>query len=218
MALIAICGTDVAVQLRWSEMLRAAGHDAIAVTPASLCKGLSARADACLFDLGAGSRVDPSTLLAAVESCPNTPFVAMTARPEAQEGLRLLRAGLRGYCNRLLSSGVMDAVLATVRSGEIWAGRQVTDLLLGVALSQQHESSSAEGALLGQLTTREAEIAEQVAAGLSNKVIAIENGITERTVKAHLNSIFRKTGIRNRVQLALAVANNGASPRQLSSA
>ena len=58
----------------------------------------------------------------------------------------------------------------------------------------------------GQLTAREAGIARQVAAGHSNKVIAADSGISERTVKAHLNSIFRKTGIRNRVQLALAVS------------
>ena len=59
---------------------------------------------------------------------------------------------------------------------------------------------------------------EQVAAGQSNKMIAAEAGITERTVKTHLNNIFRKTGVRNRVQLALAVNDAEDLPRRLSSA
>jgi DNA-binding NarL/FixJ family response regulator len=68
----------------------------------------------------------------------------------------------------------------------------------------------------GQLTARETEIAEQVAAGHSNKVIAAENGISERTVKAHLNAIFRKTGLHNRVQLALAVSQANRDSWRLS--
>lgn len=42
-----------------------------------------------------------------------------------------------------------------------------------------------------------------VAAGLSNKEIAEEMSITVRTVKAHLTSVFNKTGLRDRVALAL---------------
>lgn len=68
------------------------------------------------------------------------------------------------------------------------------------------------------MTAREMEVAEQVAAGYSNKLIAAEAGITERTVKAHLNSIFRKTGIRNRVQLALAISQANEGSAHLSNA
>ncbi|RZV48239.1 MAG: response regulator transcription factor, partial [Pseudomonadales bacterium] len=93
---------------------------------------------------------------------------------------------------------------------------QVTDYLLKVALAEKTKASAPKESLLGQLTAREAGIAKQVAAGHSNKVIAADSGISERTVKAHLNSIFRKTGIRNRVQLALAVSQANENPRRLS--
>jgi two-component system nitrate/nitrite response regulator NarL len=53
------------------------------------------------------------------------------------------------------------------------------------------------------LTNREREVTELVAVGMCNKEIARELGITEGTVKQHLNAIFRKTGFHNRTTLAV---------------
>lgn len=170
----------------------------------------------CLYDLGPRGGADCAMLSEAVHVLPGTQFVALSARPDAQEGLRLLRSGIRGYCNRLASASVVDALLETVESGQVWAGKQVVDYLLHAAISSTSPEPQSIPPLLRELTKREAQIAEQVAAGLSNKVIAAENGITERTVKAHLNKIFRKTGMRNRVQLALALAQTEAEPRKIS--
>ena len=111
---------------------------------------------------------------------------------------------------------MLAVLISTVASGEIWAGKQVTDYLLKIALAEKTKAPAPRESLFGQLTTREAGIARQVAAGHSNKVIAADSGISERTVKAHLNSIFRKTGISNRVQLALAVSQANEGPRRLS--
>lgn len=60
---------------------------------------------------------------------------------------------------------------------------------------------------LNELTSRELMVAEQVAHGASNREIAEALDITERTVKAHLSAIFEKLGVRDRVQLALAMNN-----------
>ena len=59
--------------------------------------------------------------------------------------------------------------------------------------------------LLHQLTKREDQIARLVAAGLSNLAIAERLGITERTVKAHLSSMYSKTSTTGRLGLALLV-------------
>ena len=50
-------------------------------------------------------------------------------------------------------------------------------------------------------------VALEVAKGATNKEIAATLGITERTVKSHLTLIFDKTGVRDRVQLALLLNN-----------
>jgi two-component system, NarL family, nitrate/nitrite response regulator NarL len=55
------------------------------------------------------------------------------------------------------------------------------------------------------LSPRELEVASLVARGLSNKQFARSLGITESTVKIHLNSIFRKLGATNRYKLILSI-------------
>ena len=217
MALILFVGTDSGILNRWLNAARLSGYEAAVVPPATLLTASRPQAHLCVYDLGVSGGADTRALIDAVHEMPESRLIALTARPDSQEGLRLLRAGVRGYCNRLASAKIIAALLSTVESGEVWAGKQVTDYLLTAALAKPPTRRIAQTGLLDQLTAREAEIAQQVAAGRSNKVIAADNSITERTVKAHLNSIFRKTGIRNRVQLALAVAQIEDDRRQLSS-
>jgi DNA-binding NarL/FixJ family response regulator len=53
------------------------------------------------------------------------------------------------------------------------------------------------------LSDREREVVQLVARGLSNKLIARELGISEKTVKAHLTTIFQRIGVTDRVQAAM---------------
>jgi two-component system, NarL family, nitrate/nitrite response regulator NarL len=215
--LLRIVGGDHALLIRWAEAARACGLGT-AILPAASLVERSATDGYCLWDLGPRPCMDLADAERALATSSGAGFVFLSARPDAHEGLRLLRAGARGYANRLASSAVLAAVLESVRDGELWAGRQVTDYLLARAL-EKPAPSAAEPGLLDRLSGREAEVATRVAAGASNKVIASDMAITERTVKAHLNSIFRKTGIRNRVQLALAVgagSEPGSGRRQSS--
>ena len=212
MVMIAALGRDMGVLRRWTQALRDHGHECTVMMPGE-AGGLAP--SLCLFDLGSRGEADLSVLIDAIAAAPTMHFVAMTARPNAGEGLTLLRAGARGYCNRLAAPGVLNALVTSVEHGEIWAGKQVTDHLLQAALGSAPVTVAED--LNSHLTPREQQIAQQVAAGLSNKVIAAESGITERTVKAHLNSIFRKTGIRNRVQLALAITQSDDGRQRSSS-
>ena len=203
MAMIAAVGRDMGVLRRWTEALCETGHVCTVVMPDDLARQAPS---VCLYDLGPRGDANLSGLIDAIVAGPALHFVAMSARPNATEGLTLLRAGARGYCNRLAAPGVLNALVTSVDHGEIWAGKQVTDHLLRAAIGTVPVTGAED--LISQLTPREQQIAQQVAAGRSNKVIAADAGITERTVKAHLNSIFRKTGVRNRVQLALAIGRS----------
>jgi DNA-binding NarL/FixJ family response regulator len=58
------------------------------------------------------------------------------------------------------------------------------------------------------LTTREAEVLELVRTGLANKQIARRLGISERTVKAHLTSVFQRIGVADRTQAAIWAERN----------
>ena len=61
------------------------------------------------------------------------------------------------------------------------------------------------GAWSVSLTEREREVAIAVAQGASNKEIARQLDITERTIKAHVGAILEKLGVRDRLQLSLIV-------------
>ena len=65
-----------------------------------------------------------------------------------------------------------------------------------------------EGAGWTVLTARERDVIHPVAEGKSNKLIAMELGISMRTVEAHRARIFYKMGVRNAVQLAREVCTN----------
>ena len=58
------------------------------------------------------------------------------------------------------------------------------------------------------LTEREFEVAKAVALGASNKEIATQLGITERTIKAHVGAVLEKLQVRDRLQLALLVKDS----------
>jgi DNA-binding NarL/FixJ family response regulator len=60
-----------------------------------------------------------------------------------------------------------------------------------------------------ELTDRERDVLRLVAAGKPNKLIARELGISEKTVKAHLTSIFRSIGVDDRTQAALWASRHG---------
>jgi two-component system nitrate/nitrite response regulator NarL len=59
--------------------------------------------------------------------------------------------------------------------------------------------------LAAVLTQRELEVARTVVSGASNKEIARQLGITERTVKSHVGAIFEKLQVRDRLQLAMLI-------------
>jgi DNA-binding NarL/FixJ family response regulator len=74
-----------------------------------------------------------------------------------------------------------------------------------------HEAESApdEPAVAGMLTSREQEVLELLAAGLSNRHIARRLGIAEKTVKNHLAAVFSKLGVHDRTQAAVYAIRAG---------
>jgi DNA-binding NarL/FixJ family response regulator len=142
--------------------------------------------------------------------------IAATARPTESEGVAVLRAGARGYCDRDLDPALLRKAVDVVQRGEVWASRVLIARLveqLAAAIMQPAHATAAAGSRLDVLTARERQIALLVGAGAANKEIGHRLGVTERTVKAHLTAIFRKLGVTDRLRLALAL--NGSAPRSL---
>jgi predicted ATPase/DNA-binding CsgD family transcriptional regulator len=90
------------------------------------------------------------------------------------------------------------AARQAVAAGEAFTAEQT----IAYALRGDDAAGSADPAGVGPLTRREAQIAELVAAGLSNRQLASRLGIAERTVEAHLDNVRAKLDLRSRTQVA----------------
>lgn len=146
---------------------------------------------------------------AAVKFCrehSDTPMICMAGKPDETEGLQLVSVGARGYCNRYIAPELLEKAIGVVNVGEVWLGRKlITKLMANLAQLSQQTKREHEDAKLDLLTDREKEIARLVGGGANNKQIAQKLDISERTVKAHMGSIFTKTDTKDRLQLGLLV-------------
>ncbi|MCA1939292.1 MAG: response regulator transcription factor [Dechloromonas sp.] len=121
--------------------------------------------------------------------------------------LEALSAGAAGCCNTHAAPEVLKQVAAVVGNGGLWVGQNLLQQLIGrtARILTDRNPASAKVALPDTLSEREKQVARMVASGASNKEIANRLSIAERTVKAHLTTIFDKTGTRDRLQLSLKI-------------
>lgn len=139
----------------------------------------------------------------------NCPIVILSNLPSEQEGLLSFAAGASGYCNALAVPETLRQVASVVEQGGLWVGQDLMKRLFS-AMSARAGLSVAKNSL-ADLSPREVQVAHAVARGATNKEIARALGITERTVKAHISSIFNKLDVRDRLQLSLLVNGVEAS-------
>ena len=128
-----------------------------------------------------------------LEADPTTQVVILTSFSERDEILSALDAGAIGY---LLKDAEPDELIRGIRAaaqGESPLAPKAARTLIG-----SRGTGSGHG-----LTDREREVLTLVTRGLPNKLIARELGISEKTVKAHLTTVFQRIGVTDRVQAAM---------------
>jgi DNA-binding NarL/FixJ family response regulator len=133
-------------------------------------------------------------------------IIILTHQASDAECLRLLRLGVRGYLSARAAAPRVRQALDHVTAGEIWGPRRLLSTLLDECRQHAERASPAVAAIDNDLTVRQHEVIALVAEGLHNKEIARALDIAERTVKAHLSAIFKRTGTTNRTELALRFA------------
>lgn len=138
-------------------------------------------------------------VVALCSAFPNQKVIVFPNQSSQAAALRLFSVGVSGQCAPYIGKEQLSLVLSVVDSGEIWGGKAFIQQLImqSTAPTEIHNDE------LDDLSERELNVAQHVARGLSNKQIALEMDITERTVKAHLTSIFKKTNTKDRLALAL---------------
>jgi DNA-binding NarL/FixJ family response regulator len=125
--------------------------------------------------------------------------VVLTASESQLDYVQAVKLGARGLVLKCDGPDKLFAAIRTVANGELAFS---TDIANQVVQAMATEPSREPGNL-SRLSDRERQIAGLVARGMKNKDIAGELGISENTVKRHLQSIFSKTGTRDRLELAM---------------
>jgi len=127
---------------------------------------------------------------------PDACILVLTTYDGDEDIYRALHAGARAY---LLKDMPREALLETVRAVHAGAHRLPPEVAARLA-ERMHQS---------ELTSREIEVVERIASGLSNKQIAVTLGISEGTVKTHVNNILGKLGANDRTHAVTVALHRG---------
>jgi len=129
---------------------------------------------------------------------PRTRVIALTSFLDDDKVFPAVRAGAAGYLLKDVEPQELVRAIRAVHAGEVLLHPAVTARLM-----EDVADGGAAASAPATLTPREREVAELIAHGRSNKLIALELGIAEKTVKSHVGSILRKLDLTDRTQVAL---------------
>lgn len=133
-------------------------------------------------------------------------LVVLADEPTEEGAMAALAAGAVGYCNGHAAPQVLQQVATVVENGGVWIGQNLMQRLLAATARVLPKQNTANGgAWRTLLTARELEVALILANGASNKEIARQLDITERTVKSHVSAMLEKLEARDRLQLSLII-------------
>lgn len=124
-------------------------------------------------------------------------------QPDVMESIELFKSGVKGVLNTYAAKTVVGQAINSVSSGNVWLGQNIMQAMI----QSLNEPAKKQEGWKELLTEREIQVSELVIEGNSNKVIAEQIFVTERTVKAHLQNIFKKLEVKDRLALAIKIQN-----------
>jgi NarL family two-component system response regulator LiaR len=137
--------------------------------------------------------------------CPNTAVLVLSAFDNMAYILPVVKAGASGY---LLKNSSLDEIAGAIRL--VHNGDTVLDsAAVDIVMANIRASSTSTGNRSDDLGNREMEVLALTAKGMSNKDIAKQLTLSERTVQTHLVSIFKKLSVSSRTQAVLYALRKG---------
>ncbi|MGE3537180.1 MAG: response regulator [Candidatus Tectimicrobiota bacterium] len=144
--------------------------------------------------------------------CPVVKIVMLTVSETEDDILAALKAGARAYILKGVSARELVAILRSVNAGETYVPPTLAASLLLEMRRTTPAQAPTPASLLEELTDRERDILEHLATGSSNKEIAQQLRLSEKTVKHYMTNILQKLQVRNRVEAALLAHKAGYTP------
>jgi RNA polymerase sigma factor (sigma-70 family) len=138
------------------------------------------------------------------QEAPQVSVIVLTSFSDRERILRALDAGAAGYLLKDAEPADLHKAILAAERGDAPLDPKAARALLSARVQQAPADS---------LSEREREVLLMVAEGLPNKQIARKLGISEKTVKAHLTSVYRQIGVTDRTQAALWAERTGLTQR-----
>jgi DNA-binding NarL/FixJ family response regulator len=145
---------------------------------------------------------------AVVRISPETRVLVLTASDEQEEHVRALMLGAKGVVLKDSARHTLIEAIRTVCRGGFWIDPRMRRTVADEVAQSGSSGGSTRRGHTG-LTDRELEIVRLVASGQKNKEVSAALTISERTVKTHLQNIFQKLGVRDRVALVMYALQHG---------
>jgi DNA-binding NarL/FixJ family response regulator len=193
----------LAAMLETQPDFEVVGH--AATGPAALALIATQRPDVLLLDLEMPELDGVAVLRRLQDDDSRTRTIVFTVFDTDDRIITAVEAGAAGYLLKGAPRAEVFAAVRTVANG----GSLLAPVAASAVFRRMRGESTASVAAAPLLTPREQTVLEHVAHGLSNKQIAAALGISERTVKFHVSSVFEKLGAANRADAVARAAQAG---------
>ena len=135
--------------------------------------------------------------------------IILTMYPQDEYAFQALKVGAKAYLLKDTRSKKLLEVIRTVATGQAVISPEMTTRLLNELRQLSNKTEEKKEPKYQPLTDQERKILTQVAGGASNKDIAVELSLSERTIKNYVSIIFQKLQVNNRTEAAIRAMREG---------
>jgi len=140
---------------------------------------------------------------------PDTEVIILSMYDEEEYVREAVKAGATGYVLKDISQEELIRNIKVVHSGGSYIQPSLARKVLRDLATTKTKTTSSRASSIRELSDREIEVLQHVAEGNSNKEVAAALSISEKTVKAHLRSVFRKLEVGDRAQAVATAMRKG---------
>ena len=139
-----------------------------------------------------------------IKATSSVKIIAISSSEDIRNIKKILALGVKGYIPKKLDSNILSGALKLILDG----GTYIPHIFLDSSLKNSNNQSN-NNVLQKNLTNRQSQVLDLIAQGKSNKQIAYDMGVSEATVKLHINALLRSLKVNNRTQAVITAQKMG---------